>query len=73
MQQLEKLCPEILKISRADSARGRYQSKWKVWEETLSEMSDDEKNIVTNEEMRDAFAEVDLEAIKKNNYEWHIK
>ena len=30
MQQLEKLCPEILKISRADSARGRYQSKWKV-------------------------------------------
>ena len=36
-------------------------------------MSDDEKNIVTNEEMRDAFAEVDLEAIKKNNYEWHIK
>ena len=73
MAQLKKLCPQILKIWRQDSQRGRYQHKWQAWEDTLAEMEHDEKNLVSDEDLRAGFEEVDLDVIAKNKYELHIQ
>ena len=73
MLQLKELCPQIIQIWEAASKRGRYQSKWKLWESTLDQMNIDEELLSSEADLAEAFKEVDLELIRKSSYELQWK
>ena len=56
------------------SSRGRYDSKWVCDQsDTVEEMRFDEESLVHDDEFHNAFQEVDLEVIAKDDYKLCIE
>ena len=45
IKQLQKCMPDIIKIWKEDSKRGRYKARWVQWEATVAEMNHEEEVI----------------------------
>ena len=56
------------------TSRGRHHNKWVRRDQgTLDEMRFDEEALFIDDEFHNAFQEVDLQVIAKDNYELYVK
>ena len=73
MKRLKEPCPQILNIetsSVADLHEVDTNQNGKCRKTHFSEMDFDQQNLVSDEEMRNAFEEVDVSTIEKDRYSY---